>query len=202
MPVVRPATIDDAVLLAHVAASGFYDDPVMSWVFPDDARRLEHLTFLFGGLARDMLPSGGVVHLADAASAAFWRAPDYEHGRMARDRVEDAADDAPPSFGPDELERLGVLGTAMVATHPHEPHWYLNVATTLPSHQGQGLGAAVLQPVLQTCDAEGVRAYLESTNPRNLTFYRRHGFVDAGEITLAGGPTMTAMWREPRTVPP
>lgn len=198
MPEVRLATIDDAVLLAHIAAAGFYEDPVMRWLFQDDATRLEQLGFLFGGLVRDMLPSGGTVHLADAASVALWRAPEYQHGRMASDRVEDAIADAPSPFAPDELERLGVLGASMAANHPHEPHWYLNVVSTLPSHQGQGLGAAVLHPVLQICDAAGIRAYLESTNPRNRTLYRRQGFVDAGEIALEGGPNLMQMWREPR----
>lgn len=41
-------------------------------------------------------------------------------------------------------------------------------------------------------------AYLESSNPRNLSFYRRHGFVATGDIELENGPTMTSMWRESR----
>jgi GNAT superfamily N-acetyltransferase len=92
-----------------------------------------------------------------------------------------------------------VLGIAIHEHHPAEPHWYLNVLSTVPDRQGEGLGAAIIQPVLERCDAGGVRAYLESSNPRNLPFYRRHGFVDAGEIHLEGGPSMTKMWREPRS---
>lgn len=56
----------------------------------------------------------------------------------------------------------------------------------------------MLQPVLERCDADGVRAYLESTNLRNHSLYHRQGFVDAGEIRLDGGPSLTPMWREPR----
>lgn len=190
------ATLDDADLLAGIAAAGFYDDPVLSWVLPDPAKRLEQLRFLFAGMVRDMLPVGGLVHVADLASAAFWRAPDYDHGRTASDRVDEAPEPDVP-FTDDEMERLVILGTAMIESHPHELHWYLNVLSTVPERQGQGLGAAVLQPVLQTCDGEGVRAYLESTNPRNMTLYRRQGFVDAGEIELEGGPPLYAMWRDP-----
>jgi ribosomal protein S18 acetylase RimI-like enzyme len=198
---VRPATVDDIDALARIAAAGFYADPVMSWVLRDDARRREQLTFIFTTLARDMLPDRGTVHLAGGASAALWRDPSFEHGRTASDRVRDAdvgsADPGPPPFAPDELERLGIVSEAMMANHPHEPHWYLNVLSTLPEQQGRGLGAAALRPVLDRCDADGTRAYLESTNPRNLTLYRRQGFVDAGEIALPGGPSMTAMWRDP-----
>jgi GNAT superfamily N-acetyltransferase len=201
---VRAATIADADLLAGIAAAGFYDDPVLSWVFRDDARRLDQLTFVFTGMVHDMLPDRGTVHLAGNACAAFWRAPDFEHGRTAADRVEEAvegsADDAPSPFSPDELERLAALGAVMMASHPHEPHWYLNVVSTIPEHQGQGLGTASLQPVLDRCDTAGTRAYLESTNPRNMTLYRRQGFVESGEIMLPDGPTMIAMWREPKRV--
>ena len=199
MPDVRPATLADVDRISRIAAAGFFDDPVMGWLFPDDGVRIERLRVLFGGLVRDTLPDRGTIHLADDACAAIWRDPSFEHGRMAADRVQDeVADDDPMPFTDDELARLTVLGAAMAASHPHDPHWYLNVVSTLPPRQGQGLGTAVLQPVLERCDAEGARAYLESTNPRNHTLYHRHGFVDAGEITIDGGPSLTPMWRDPR----
>lgn len=196
---VRAATADDIALVAQVAAAGFYSDPVLSWIFQDDHRRRAQLVHLFTGLARDMIPSGGTVHIAGDSSAALWRNPSYAHGRTSRDRVDDDAEpEGPELFAPDELERLAALGSAMMAAHPHEPHWYLNVVSTVPERQGQGLGAAVLQPVLARCDAEGHRAYLESSNPRNLSLYWRQGFVDTGEIRIDGGPSLTPMWREPR----
>ena len=205
MTEVRTATLDDVARLGRIGAEGFFADPVMRWLYPDADRRLGLLTLMFTGLAEDTLPDRGVVHLAGDACAALWRTPDYEHGRMASDRVADALESvegvgeepAPSPFAPDELERLGILGELMRDHHPHEPHWYLNVVSTLPSHQGRGLGAAVLRPVLEQCDASGARAYLESTNPRNRTLYLRNGFVGAGEIQLPDGPAMLQMWRDP-----
>ncbi len=199
---VRPATLDDVDRLARIAAAGFYDDPVLSWVFRDSARRLEQLTFAMTGLAGDMLPDRGTVHLVGEVCAAFWRDPSFEHARTTAERVKDEFDQAPEEqpmpFAPDELERLRILGELMMSHHPHEEHWYLNVVSTIPEHQGQGLGTAVLQPVLERCDAEGTRAYLESSNPRNLTLYWRNGFVEAGEIELPDGPSLIKMWRDPR----
>lgn len=199
---VRLATLADAALLARIAAAGFYDDPVLTWVFRDDGRRLDQLILVFTGMVHDMFPDRGTVHLAGAACAAFWRDPEFEHGRTASDRVQDAVegseDDGPSPFAPDDLERLGILGEAMMRSHPHEPHWYLNVVSTIPEHQGQGLGTAALRAVLERCDIEGTRAYLESTNPRNMTLYRRQGFVESGEIKLPDGPSLIQMWREPQ----
>ena len=197
---VRAATVDDADVLARIAAGGFYADPVLSWVLRNDDTRLAQLTFVFASMVHDMVPVGGTVHVNDGASAAFWRAPDYQHGRTAADRVEseEAGAAMASRFAPDELDRMRILSDAMMASHPHEPHWYLNVVSTLPERQGQGLGAAVLQPVLAICDAEGIRAYLESTNPRNMTLYRRQGFVETGEIELPDGPSLHQMWRDPQ----
>ena len=56
-----------------------------------------------------------------------------------------------------------------------------------------------IELVLDRCDEEGVPAYLESSNPRNIPFYARHGFESTGEIVVGkGAPTVTAMWRNPR----
>ena len=188
---VREATLDDATALAGIAAAGFYDDPVMSWVFPDATKRLKYLRFLFGGLVRSFLPDDGVVHILDGACATFWRRPGFEGHR------DEAPGDSP--LPPDVTERMGILDKAMSAVHPRTPHWYLNVISTLPAHQGKGLGGRTLAPVLAVCDADGVPAYLESSNPRNMTLYRRHGFEQAGEIALPDGPSLYPMWRVSRS---
>jgi GNAT superfamily N-acetyltransferase len=132
----------------------------------------------------------------DGASAAFWRDPSFEHGRTAADRIDRSADDV-DGFLEDELVRLRVLGETMKAAHPHDPHWYLNVISTLDGRRGQGLGRRALAPVLAACDTAGEAAYLESTNPRNMTLYRRHGFVERAALTLPDGPSLHPMWREP-----
>ena len=197
---VRLATPDDRELVARIAAEGFYDDPVLSWVCRDDDRRLEQLVNLMGGLFDDMVPDRGTVHLLDAACAALWRRPDFDQVRPASERLADAEppeDAAPSPFSDEEVERLIVLGGVMAEGHPHEPHWYLNVVSTLPSRQGRGLGSAILQPVLAEADAEGLPCYLESSNPRNISLYLRHGFTETGELPLPEGPSLTQMWREP-----
>lgn len=176
----------------------------MGWVFQDPTHRLAKLENIFGGLLDDMLPDRGVIHLIGETSVAFWREPGFDERRPASDRLADAAEDPnePATlvnpFTDEELGRLIVLGEAMSAAHPHEEHWYLNVVSTRPEHQGRGLGAAVLRPVLERCDADGHRAYLESSNPRNHSLYRRHGFVEADEIPVGDGPPLMPMWRDPR----
>ena len=86
----------------------------------------------------------------------------------------------------------------MESKHPHEPHWYLATLGTAVEQQGKGVGSALMRPVLDHCDAEGIPCYLESSKERNVPFYRRHGFEVVEEVPLSGdGPMLWTMWREP-----
>jgi hypothetical protein len=51
--------------------------------------------------------------------------------------------------------------------------------------------------VLARCDRDGIPAYLEATSAQSRRLFERHGFVATGTITPNGGPTLTAMWRDP-----
>jgi GNAT superfamily N-acetyltransferase len=183
------ATLADVETVGRIAAAGFYDDPIQTWILPDPATRLELGQLVFTGLAADFLPDRGTIHVLEDACTALWRAPGFV----------DSSDEPPDLPIPDESnERLRVLVAAMAAAHPHQPHWYLNILSTVPERQGAGLGHRTMEPVLRICDSEGAPAYLESSNPRNMSLYQRNGFVQTGEITLPDGPSLYPMWRDPR----
>jgi ribosomal protein S18 acetylase RimI-like enzyme len=78
-------------------------------------------------------------------------------------------------------------------------HWYLTVLGVEPERQNQGIGGALMQPLLARADAEGLPCYLETLSERNLLFYRRNGFevTFSGEVP-DGGPMAWAMVRQPR----
>lgn len=82
--------------------------------------------------------------------------------------------------------------------HPEEPHYYLSLWATHRDHTGRGLGSALIGENLARIDAQGMPAYLESTNPANLARYEALGFQRRSEFGLKGGPTITTMWREAR----
>jgi ribosomal protein S18 acetylase RimI-like enzyme len=52
-----------------------------------------------------------------------------------------------------------------------------------------------MKHALDRCDSEGLPAYLESTNPRNISLYQRHGFQVMGEIKFGASPVVTPMIR-------
>ena len=86
----------------------------------------------------------------------------------------------------------------MATYHPTEPHWYLPLIGVDPAHQGEGHGDALMVYALARCDRDRAPAYLESSNPRNIPFYRRHGFEPLGAIQVGSSPTLVPMLRRPR----
>ncbi len=94
--------------------------------------------------------------------------------------------------------RLGALAT-IERHHPTEPHWYLAILGADPDRRGQGIGSALMEPMIERCDADGMPAHLESSKEENLAFYHRFGFEVTDELSLPhGGPPLWGMWRDPR----
>ena len=97
------------------------------------------------------------------------------------------------------LPRLVRLSRLFQRHHPvSEPHYYLALIGVLPDRQGRGLGGSLLASMLEQLDRDGLAAYLENTNERNVELYERFGFRTAAELTLApAAPKILCMWRPP-----
>ena len=192
--------------IAGIWADAFELDPLMVWVFPDEAKRRESLRQWWGFLL-DRMPAGAELHGTRAdGCVAYWQPPIDEiaettgHDHESEEMSDWAAEFAAlmhQLLGDLALARLEALGT-MHQARLTSPHWYLSVLGTLPSQQSKGLGARVLAPMLSRCDRIGEVAYLESTNPANVGFYRRYGFEPIGEFEVGDGVLITPMAREPR----
>ena len=195
---VRKATAADTPRLAQALANAFYDDPAITWMVPDDARRRRVGPAGFKAwLAKIYLPKDAVYTDPEGNAAALWappggwRMPIGLQLRLAPAMVRIVGVKRLPLI----LKGLAVMDKA----HPDDrPHWYLAILGTDPDHQGQGLGSAVMQPILDRCDAEGLGAYLESSKESNIPFYGRHGFDVTGELRLPHGPSIWPMWRDPQ----
>lgn len=187
---------DDAVL---AMVDGFLSDPLYAWLHPLEVR-FERL----GATFRLMLDAGranGRVEVARAADGhvvgvAIWTAAGEE--LLDPDR----ADPFAALFRSQLGERADVAFESMVACsalEPDEPHAVLHSVVVRPDARNAGVGARLLGPLLEHCDREQVVASLDSSEEHNLTFYRRHGFREVGEVTVPDGPVMRALHRRPRS---
>ncbi len=194
----RPADPRDVPRIAELWVAAFEDDPFLRWIQPDDdgwsAFGSAWMTFI-----AELVVERGRTFLADPLDVALaWVPPDvalvgaddFARGRaiIAEHAGEARADEA-----------LNTIVTAR-GHAPEVPHWTLQYIGVRPGRQGLGLGAVAVAPILSVCDRDGVTCGLVSTNPRNVPFYERIGFVVEAEVpTPDGVATMRPMHRAPIT---
>ena len=200
LPAVRAAIPADIDGMADALSRAFFDDPVMQWLFGDAPPRPQRYTRpFFAREGRRHLQHHTVFTADGHPGAAYWDPPG--HWKTSTADVLRLAPVLLTGMRSRTLRALRGLGR-MEAFHARYPeHYYLAVLGTRPDAQGQGVGSALLAPVLGQCDAEGLGAYLESSKETNIPYYRRHGFEVVGEVTFPKGPTIWPMWRDPQPPP-
>lgn len=189
VPEVASATASMEASAVNTVVLGFAADPMARWVWPDPTVYLRIMPLFvraFGGRAFDH----GTAYVTEGArAAALWLPPGVEPDEAAMAAV------MAQTERPDIADDLGQVLQGMASYHPHEPHWYLPLIAADPNWIGRGLGALLMKHALRRCDEEGIAAYLESSNPRNISLYERHGFKVVGEIQHGSSPTMRPMLR-------
>jgi ribosomal protein S18 acetylase RimI-like enzyme len=198
---------DDADIPAVAAtlAEAFAGDPVLAFLLddgpaPNPVRHQALAAALFanrllGGRAIDEIVVPGDPGDRREA-AAVWvpprgandSGPDYTMVGLVNRTV----------LGAETMDRRLTALLPMLEAAPLTPHWYLAFVGTRASARGRGLASALISAVTHKCDASGVGAYLESSDPANVPLYERHGFLVTGEAVIVGGPTVPLMWRDPQ----
>ena len=164
---------------ARVLARAFKDDPLQRYVFPDEkeSERLSPLHFStiirYGDLAGEVWTTEG-----DIAGVAVFLPP--SHREMDERKMREAGLlDLASTIGPLPAERFTKLMDHLEPYHRRDvpvPHWYTMVIGVDPSMQGRGVASSLLRVMFESADRANVACYLETAQPKNVPFYRRHRF--------------------------
>jgi len=163
---VRTAIASDRDGAVSALTDAFAADPIWGWMTRSDPPPPGRLRLFFETIVEGELQKGAeTAYVAGAgAGASIWR---------------DVGDKGPsnweilkstPTFVRVFRSGLGRTLRAVSAidkAHPKELHAYLFFVGVHQNHRGHGLGAALLTPMLERCDTEGIPAYLENSNPIN-----------------------------------
>lgn len=185
-----------------VLTRAFFDDPAMTYIWPDGATRLRPLAWLMLRNARYGYQYGDAYTTAGGVQGvAIWLRPGdtaMSWWRMARLGLLLA----PLRCGAGPFRRFVQLMNIFEPLHKRDapaPHWYLMTLGVDPPRQGQGVGSGLIAPVLARADAQQLPCYLETMKERNVAFYQTHGFeVVVEDAVPNGGPRYWTMLRELR----
>ncbi len=196
-PPIRKATRDDLPNVALALARAYHRDPVWSFLLPDEVHRERALRRYFTIELRDVALPHDTTWTTERDIGAIlclppgqWRLPALTMVRQGLAFLR--------AFGSDLPRALRAL-TVLERVHPRVAHYFIAYAGVSPEWQRQGVGSALVLPLLERCDAERSPVYLEATSERAAAFYHRHGFAVTDEVRLKNGPPLWLMWRDKRS---
>ena len=189
---VRPAAAAEEATAVHVIVLAFGADPMARWSFPDPAVFLAEFPPFVRAFGAPAFANGSADFVEGGAGAALWLPPDTHPDEETMGAIiERAVPGSIQSEVAQVMERMG-------RHHPQEPHWYLPLIGVDPTRQGAGHGSALLRHALARCDRDRLPAYLESSNPKNIPLYERHGFERVGQVQVGSSPPVVPMLRRAR----
>ena len=178
MKEVRKIREDELGWAAEVLAKAFFRDPLQKYTFPEEAERATNSPKHFAAALRYGYKFGEVYTIDGVPGASIWLKPGETE--ITPERAEEAGFmDLPSQIGEDAFNRFFVaisFAEEMHKTDVPEPHWYTMVLGVDPELHGQGYGPALMQPIFERSETDGSPIYLETAQPKNVSFYEKLGF--------------------------
>jgi len=188
---IKTATASDAAPAIDVVVLAFSADPAARWTWPDPQQYLRHFPSFVRAFGGKAFAHGSGYYVDGYAGAALWLPPDVHPDEEALITL------LQRTVSRQVQKDIFAVFEQMGRYHPSEPHWYLPLIGVDPPQQGKGYGAALLQHALLQCDRDYKLAYLESTSPKSIPLYERHGFEVLGTIQVGASPPIFPMLRRP-----
>lgn len=190
--IIKTAVPPDQAGAIGVLTLAFSIDPMARWSLADPAKYLAAFPSIAKAFGGSAFGTGTAYIAGGFTGAALWLPPGARSDEVSLKRLFDE------NTNDDIKEDMQVIFEKMEKFHPAEQHWYLPMIGVDPAHQGAGIGSALMAEALKAVDRDGSIAYLESSNPRNISLYQRHGFEVIGEIQSGSSPVLRPMLRKAR----
>jgi GNAT superfamily N-acetyltransferase len=205
----------DTADAARVLVRAFHDDPAFVALIPDPETRSRLLRALALARARDAgryAAAHGVRLEGELAGVALWTPPGTGLRVLpaAATLIRNVLGGGPitPTIAHVSsvlwrdrrvMPRLARARMQAMRAASAEPAWYLALIGTDPRYRRRGVARRLLEHVLERCDADGVPAWLETTEESTVAIYERFGFtVSSSAAAGSHMPGYWVMWRAPR----
>lgn len=183
--------------VASILAECFIDDPFFDFVFGEIPNKLNAFNAFFELFIADAMERGKFTIAPEEQGACVWYPAEVE---IFNERFEQMLVEVVSIVcnlaGEESGKRYEHLIKKIGDLEPKETHCEVFFIGLKPPARNKGIGKSLLQPVLDYADAKRVGCYLVSSNPRNISFYKRHNFQEVGAIEISATYSMTGMWRD------
>ena len=174
----------------NVLLLAFSSDPFQRYLMPDPTIYFENSTIWFNNAVSQSISIGALLGTEDNSGVAVWFPPEHV---VQFDALEETYKDFPVSIQKDIFLYFGEF-----ENNKPKDAWYLEYLGVDPMSHSLGLGSLILKNSLSKIDALHQPAYLESSNPRNMSLYERHGFETVNKFQFGDGPLIHTMFRAAR----
>ena len=184
----------DTADVARLLRRAFDAEPVQRWLFPGTGLRWVASELWFRALIAEAIPLGTALRLVDGRSAAIWFPPGARGGGTG---IAEVLLRGVTSVSSRSARAKAELDRSLSSRRPLHDHWYLAATATESGYRSQGRGAALMEHTLRLCDRTAVPAYLETSTPRSVPFYRSLGFEVCDSFSVLDGPPIWCLGRQP-----
>ena len=190
-PRIKTVTAAEEEAAIDIVVRAFRADPAARWLYPDSNQYSVNFPSFVRAFGGEAIQQGSAYSIDGCSGVALWLPPDVHSDEEA------IAGLIQRTVSNQRQEEIFALLGQMGGYHPSEPHWYLPLIGVDPALQGKGYGSRLMEHALSRCDRDKQLAYLESSNPKNISLYARHGFELLGTIQVGGSPPIFPMLRKP-----
>ncbi|HET7644333.1 MAG TPA: GNAT family N-acetyltransferase [Nitrososphaeraceae archaeon] len=190
-PIVKIAKESDKTTVIDALKLAFVADPATRWVWSDTQKYLSNFSSFVNAFGGKAFTYESVYYIGNYSGVALWLPPNvHPDVDQLIELLQSSGSNEAKNDGPEVFEKMS-------SYHPNEPHWYLPLLGVDPLYHGKGLGSALMQHAIVVCELDKNFAYLESSNPKSIPFYERHGFELLGKIQVNTSPPIFPMLRKP-----
>lgn len=194
MPLIKMNSIEAA---AQTIARSFMDDPFFIYLLPQPGPRMIWLK-RFAAATIKMVSGLDECYVTDEqSSGAMILVPPGHYPLPAAKVAPFAARMVSMTFGcrvaTGKMAGAMKVLARMEKHHPKYANWYLMQLGVDPESQGRGLGRLMMNELVARAERERIPVYLETTNEKNLAFYRHFGFELIDEIKYDNVPPVWCM---------
>ena len=164
---------------SEVLAAAFMDYPMFTFYFPNRQRRIRYLPWYFKNILNTALRYGA-VHTTPGITGVIFTLPPGHTKISLWEYIQSGFLLTPFVLGfrnyKHSMECEDFVGATQIKLMKNRPHYYLWGLAVDPDQKAQGIGTALMKPLLVQADAQKMPIYLETHDEKNVRYYHKHGF--------------------------